>query len=306
MKRHNSNQEYCEIDLSQQCCKECKICRGTEEEDKDLSEEEQLKFEFISPCSCTNWIHRECLNQWRIQDVNGSMDRCEVCLVRYQYENQAEQMLQSRLLKERQLRRYYCVLFTRITMWSVFIETIMIIFSTSSFLFVGDSDWLLLDLVRFMFSFSSLIMQNLFVQHLLIIHLLVFEIVGLFVVMYSILWMCTNTAPSNNHNQYYQSRPIFLLNFPSSSSSSSSFSPSSRSSNSKDKNNACVIIMSILVIIGLLVVSIAGFIYLYQTVKRFKTELWNEQEVQIKRVKNLKAFDNIRFNNNVQQDQQLV
>ena len=55
---------------------ECRIClQGDDEE------------ELISPCNCrgsTRWVHRTCLNEWRLSEHNPtSRDQCEICLFRY-------------------------------------------------------------------------------------------------------------------------------------------------------------------------------------------------------------------------------
>lgn len=52
--------------------------------------EENKNFELISPCKCSGtsaWVHRECLESWRMHDVNNSSSRCTECLVEYTFDN---------------------------------------------------------------------------------------------------------------------------------------------------------------------------------------------------------------------------
>jgi hypothetical protein len=55
---------------------ECRICLESGE-DGDL----------ISPCNCrgsTQWVHTECLNEWRNSDINSrNRTQCEICLFNY-------------------------------------------------------------------------------------------------------------------------------------------------------------------------------------------------------------------------------
>lgn len=55
---------------------ECRICLETDEVGN-----------LISPCNCrgsSQWVHTECLNEWRNFDVNSRSNRqCEICLFNY-------------------------------------------------------------------------------------------------------------------------------------------------------------------------------------------------------------------------------
>jgi hypothetical protein len=63
--------------MAQDDDKQCRICLEKEPEQ-----------ELISPCRCrggSRFIHRQCLQQWRQENVNESYFRCNECRFEYQY-----------------------------------------------------------------------------------------------------------------------------------------------------------------------------------------------------------------------------
>ena len=45
--------------------------------------EEENDREFINPCKCNSWVHKECIKNWILSENNSSPTDCEVCLQEY-------------------------------------------------------------------------------------------------------------------------------------------------------------------------------------------------------------------------------
>ena len=72
---------------------ECRICF---DEEKDS--------EFINPCKCNSWVHKECIKNWILSENNNSPTECEVCLQEYSIDFGKLFADQLRAIRERRRR----------------------------------------------------------------------------------------------------------------------------------------------------------------------------------------------------------
>ena len=152
--------------------------------------EDDTRINMISPCNCdgtTKFIHRECLNTWRLGNIdNDNFKRCEICHFEYEIE-------EKEYTKCEKIIRYILRIFSKNFVLLFFCVQFLIL-GVFNLLIVIDSEKKIADFINF---------TNFYDDYYIISVFIVVGLLMIFIFIHDLKFYCDYKDSKNITNIYF-------------------------------------------------------------------------------------------------------